>query len=390
VIEVDHLILGAGCSGLSLAVHLGEKAARERGEILVLDARRELVARDRTWCSFGPVKPPFDRCVTHSWSSWRIEAEGRTLVRHTPARPYQRVPSEVFFEFALEHLQGREAITVRSGVDAGEPRVEGSEHVRVSTSLGEVRARMVWDARGGEPRDVGRIGSDIDWLQHFVGWEVQTERPIFEPGVATLMDFEVSQRHGPHFVYVLPFAADRALVEDTYFSPAPLSESEYRAQLETWLERHGAGSWTVTSTERGQIPMSTAEVLSGGSPRVVAIGLRGGAAKPSTGYAFAFIQRQTRALARLAGDGRTPPPALSARPAVASFFDRVFLSYLARHPRSAPAVFGGLFHGADPYALVRFLSEEGTPRDHLAVMRAVPTLGVGLEAIRSAPLWMRR
>ena len=33
------------------------------------------------------------------------------------------------------------------------------------------------------------------------------------------MDFDVSQEQGLHFMYVLPFSANEALVESTYFSP---------------------------------------------------------------------------------------------------------------------------------------------------------------------------
>ena len=40
--------------------------------------------------------------------------------------------------------------------------------------------------------------------QHFGGWEVTTQRPIFDPHVATLMDFDTEQFGATAFFYVLP------------------------------------------------------------------------------------------------------------------------------------------------------------------------------------------
>ncbi|MDQ3037995.1 MAG: lycopene cyclase family protein, partial [Myxococcota bacterium] len=273
-------------------------------------------------------------------------------------------------------------------VRVGTMHDEGAS-VRVETSDGSLRARVVWDARGGAP-DERAQRDDVRWLQHFVGWVVRTERPIFEPSVATLMDFEVTQQRGPHFVYVLPYARDEALVEDTYFSDAPLAEEEYERTIRAWLEARGAAHFEIVRRERGRIPMSTAELAPRTSPRIVPIGLRGGAAKPSTGYAFAFIQRQCDRLAQVAADAGATPPDVAVHAPIARFFDRVFLSYLRRNPTRAPEVFGALFERTEPEALVRFLSEEGGARDHLAVMNGVPRLPVAIEALRSRALWMAR
>lgn len=384
--DADHLIVGAGCAGLSLAVRLAARPASERGRILIVEPREEL-GGDRTWCSWRGAPHPFGAAITHRWSRWRVVAGGRSIERGSIARPYEHVDSVAFAREAQDAIESSEDATLRLGVRVSAIADEGGS-VRVETSAGVLRARLAWDARGGAPDERARA-DDVRWVQHFVGWVVRTERPIFEPDVATLMDFEVSQARGPHFVYVLPYARDEALVEDTYFSDAPLEEAEYEQTLRAWLDAHGAGGVEILRRERGRIPMSTAEIAPRASPRIVPIGLRGGAAKPSTGYAFAFIQRQCEALARAVARGETPPPEIAAHSPVARFFDRVFLAHLRRHPSSAPEVFGALFERTPPEALARFLSEEGGVRDHLRVMNGVPRLPVALEALRSRALWAR-
>jgi lycopene beta-cyclase len=384
--DAEHLIAGAGCAGLSLAVRLASRPVAERGRILIVDPRTTL-GGDRIFCAWRGRPHPFASAITHRWARWKVIGARGEVVRALPSRPYEHVDSRALAEAALARLARAEGVEVRLGTAVHAIEDEG-DWVRARTDAGEVRARVAWDARGGAP--ITRPShDDVRWVQHFVGWVVRTERAIFDPSTATLMDFRVSQERGPHFVYVLPYAPDEALVEDTYFSEAPLAEAEYEATILTWLERAGAGGYRILRRERGAIPMETAPMAERGAPRIVPIGLRGGAAKPSTGYAFSFIQRHADALAKVARDGVRPPPKVAVRSRVATFFDRVFLSYLRRHPRAAPEVFGALFARTPPAALVRFLSEEGGVRDHLAVMNGVPRLAVALEAVRSRKLWMR-
>lgn len=385
--DAEHVIVGAGCAGLSLALRLGRRSARERGRVVVIDPRRE-IGGDRIWCSWAGTEHPLPRAVTRRWRRWAVRVGGRTIERS--GIDYEQVESEAFARGALEELARAEGVAVELGIAARS--IDGSESgVQVATDRGEIRARLAWDARGGGPaRDLGGP-LDVRWTQHFVGWVVRTERPIFDPGVALLMDFEVPQRRGPHFVYVLPYERDVALVEDTFFDDAPHDDERvYEETIRGWLDRARAGGIEIVRRERGQIPMSSAPIGAREHPRVIPIGLRGGAAKPSTGYAYAFLQRQCARALEIAGDGSIAPPEIPARGAVALSLDRIFLSYLRRHPRAGPAVFGALFERTDPGSLVRFLSETGSIRDHVRVMRGVPSLGVGLEAIRAAPLWARR
>ena len=51
------------------------------------------------------------------------------------------------------------------------------------------------------------------------------------------MDFGIEEPPGLSFVYVLPFGADRALVESTAFSRGAVPAKEHRRRVERYLER---------------------------------------------------------------------------------------------------------------------------------------------------------
>jgi lycopene beta-cyclase len=64
-------------------------------------------------------------------------------------------------------------------------------------------------------------------MQHFKGWIIETNDKVFDTSAGTLMDFRVHQNHGTSFVYVMPLAANRALVEYTLFTEQLLAANEY-------------------------------------------------------------------------------------------------------------------------------------------------------------------
>ena len=380
--DVDILIAGAGCAGLSCAVHLLWRGPRDR-HVTVLDPRTSH-GDDRTWCGFRGSEHPFRSCVTHSFSRIRVAGDGRVVLRDTGDRPYEHIPSRAFYRHALGRIDRSARADLRLGVavQAIEPR---RDHVRVTTDEGELRARLVLDSRPATlpPRAPG----EVRLLQSFVGWFVRTERPVFDPSTATLMDFEVPQVPAVHFLYVLPLAQNLALVEDTHFARDVPSDGAFLPHLERFVDRLG-GSATVERRERGVIPMSSRAPEPPADPRVQRVGLRGGFAKPSTGYAFEFIQRRAAYLAESLRAHEVPPPRPPRRPR-AQALDAIFLAVLDRRPDEAPRLFADLFERVPTPSLIRFLSESQTLADDLRVMGALPSRKFIEQALLSRKAWVR-
>lgn len=375
----DIVIVGAGCAGLSLAVHLVERGVDR--SIVLVDPRRSY-ERDRTWCFFSGQDHPFADQVSHRWPRWRVRADA-WIERSAPGIAYEHLPSDAFYQRCLQRLRGRAEL--RLGVEAGALREDG-RGVRLETSEGVLRGSIAFDSRPVRLHAPG----EVTLLQHFEGWHVRTEHPAFDPTTATLMDFAVPQDHAIHFVYVLPYSATEALVEATWFGGAVLDEQGYRAAIERYLRGPlGLSSWSIVRRERGVIPMSTAETPIRVGERIYRIGLGGGMAKPSTGYAFQTIQRfSSQMTERLERDAHPDPP--EPRAWRARTLDAIFLAYLQRYPERAPRTFAALFDGVDPALLVRFLSDDASPAECLRVMRALPIAPFTLETARAARLWLRR
>lgn len=393
-------MLGAGCAGLSLAVHLldaCDEAACDPPVIALIEPRHSY-ARDRTFCLWTLERHPFEAAVSHRWSSWETRHAGRTVRRSAQGLAYVELDAGRFYDLALERLGRSPRVRIERGVSA----LEHSSGSKVACSDGVVRrAARVFDTR---PPSLERAvpPHEIRMIQHFEGWHVRTRGPVFDPSVARLMDFDVPQSPPVHFLYVLPYAPDEALVEATWFTPAvfdaTVCDARYAEALERYLrERLAVDSYEILRRERGVLPMST-ETFAARNPAFDLLGLAGGLAKPSTGYAFAAIQRQSAQLARAlcaawkrAGrDALAQVPIPPARDVRAATMDRVFLQYMARDPAKTPALLHALFERVEPDVLVRFLSDQADARDALAVMRCVPALAFARETLTAIPAFARR
>ncbi len=393
-LDADVIIAGAGLSGLSLTVALLDAGLPDDARILLLDPRETLSGADRTWCFFDLVPHAFESAVTHRWSRWRVRNGEHEVLRSAPGIAYCRIPGERFYDRALERIAAAgPRVEILRGVTVEHLESRGA-HVDVHTGTGVLRARLAMDSRPPSPAHPGEDGKDVHLLQHFRGRVVRSTDPVFEVDTVTLMDFDVTQDHGIHFVYVLPFDAHTALVESTFFTGHLLPDAVYETVIESWLaRRHPGVAFETISDESGVIPMTTRPFDPWPSPRVVRIGTAGGHVKPSSGYAFLAVQRFVREFAprvvsALRAGGSAEPPAVRSPRTVA--LDAIFLSYLRSCPDRAPDTFYRLFERVPPAVLARFLSDTGTLADDVTVMRKSDSPRLALEAIRAAPLVRRR
>lgn len=388
--HADVVILGAGLAGASLAWRLA--APKFSGlRVIVLEPRRTF-EDDRTWCSWRTQSHPFSDDVLTSWRRLEIRwPGGATEIR--PSAAYDCLPARRFYDRVLPRLDAAPNISLRLGTRALDVRVReaeisghrsGAGSVVVESNHGRIEAACVFDSRPPEPPS----GSLV---QHFAGWEIEADEPCFDSQCATLMDFDVVQDHSIHFMYVLPITSRRALIESTWIEPGPGRRVDYERHMRSWIaSRATAASWRVLREERGSLPMTTAPMttvpmttalgqgagFSRRPSRHVAIGMRGGALRPSSGYAFLRVQQASDQLAAQLERSRwrrrgVRPPRVDRR--LDRFMDRVLLRHLSRHPASAPDVFAALFEGCETDRLVRFLSGSGGWRDRWAVMASLPT-----------------
>ncbi|MBT3155488.1 lycopene cyclase [Streptomyces sp. CHD11] len=364
------VVLGGGAAGLSLAHRLTETGAATVTVVEPPDG--PLRPPERTWCYWDDEEGDLGPVVSASWSRLRVHgADGRHVVvdpapftyRMVRSTPFERHVHALLARSPGGHLLRATADSVRD--------VPGGAEIRCTLPDGEsvtLRARRVFDSRPLPALPPSRTRL----LQHFRGWFVRTGTERFDPAVADLMDFRVPQpAHGLAFGYVLPLAPDRALVEYTEFSRTPLTTGAYESALDGYCRNVlGLGALTVEQTEQGVIPMTDARFPRRSGAAVFRIGTAGGATRPATGYTFAAVQRQSRAIAAALRDGHGGVPAPHGRRALA--MDAVLLRALDTGRVDGPDFFTGLFRRIPAERLLRFLDGATSPREEWGIGLRTP------------------
>lgn len=369
--DYDIAIIGAGLAGLSLATRLAEPEFAGL-RILVLEPRTQY-RRDRTWSYWSMTPHPFQAAVASSWDRWRISSPDRTVVRGAPGLRYESIPSDRLYRIALERLHAAPHIELRQGVSV--EASEEADNVQLRFGTETARARHAFDTR--PPARLASHGLS----QRFLGWEIETPDDVFDPSTVTLMDFRCSQAGAAHFTYILPSTPRRALVEDTWFAPPGLEKPNHEAAIrDHLLACHGITSFEILFEERGALPMNPVFRPAAGG-RLLPIGMAGGGARPSTGYAFNAIQAQCDTIAADLLAGRTPRP-VKPRSGIVQLMDSVLLDMLDKQPALAAPLFTSLFDRCEPHTLVRFLNDRASLADLLAVGLAMPFMTTSLATLQ--------
>ena len=361
--DYDVAILGGGLAGLSLAVRLAEP--RFSGLRVLVAERRAAYQRDRTWSYWtGPRAHPFGAAVAASWDRWEVTAGAQAVIRQADGVRYEAITADRLYDVAQRRIREAPWIDLRLGVQVEASEAAGAVQVRVDGT--GMSAALAFDTRP-DPA-LGRHGL----VQRFLGQEVVTPTPTFDPGVAVLMDFEADEA-GVHFTYVLPWSPCHALVEDTWFLLPGTTAPDHRPAIRRYLaRRYGVTQYETGFEEEGALPMDPVfrPVVRPGA-RLLPLGAPAAAGRPSTGYAFNAIQAQCDAVADALARSVAPGPA-ARRSGIVRLMDATLLAMLARTPAMAPGLFAGLFERSPAGSLVRFLNDGATARDLVSVGFAMP------------------
>lgn len=366
----DVVIVGGGAAGLSLAHRLTETGA---ATVTVIEPPNgPLRPAQRTWCYWDTGLDGLEEVVTDSWSMLRVHGtDGRPVMVTADPFTYRMVRSTDFEQMVHARLAHSDGGRVLRATAQSVHDVPGGAEVRCTLPGGcslTLLGRRVFDSRPlpALPPTRTRL------LQHFRGWFVRTDSDRFNPSVADLMDFRVPQpAHGLAFGYVLPLAHDRALVEYTEFSSGTLTTDAYESALGLYCrDVLGLGAFEVEQTEQGAIPMTDARFPRQTGGAVFRIGTAGGATRPATGYTFAAVQRQSRAIAAALRDGHETVPAPHGRRALA--MDAILLRALDTGRIRGPDFFADLFRRVPAERLLRFLDGTTSLREEWGIGLRTP------------------
>ncbi|WP_289038187.1 lycopene cyclase family protein [uncultured Zobellia sp.] len=364
----DYIIIGAGAAGLMLANAMVKDDFFKSKSILLLDKDAKKT-NDRTWCFWEKGDGKFDSIVSKKWD--RIYFGSKQFSKDYSIAPYQykMVQGIDFYRTYFDALKQQSNVTFQQE-QVTKIADQGSK-VIVLTDNNTYSASKVFSSSFDYKMATHQKKYPV-LQQHFLGWTIKTDEPIFNPLQVTYMDFSVPQKGNTRFMYILPFSKNEALVEYTLFSKNRLEKKEYEEALINYLEDLLKGdSYKIDEVEQGSIPMTSYDFSEHHTKNIRYIGTAGGWAKPSTGYTFMSTAKKIPVLVDFIKTEK-PLNELSFKNRF-WFYDLLFLDVLSQHNEKGHSIFESLFKKCPPQLILKFLDEDTTLLEDLRFISSCPT-----------------
>jgi len=343
--EFDYIIIGGGCSGLSLAYELQINEKLKDKTLAIIEPRLEY-KRDKTWSFWKISKHSFDDCVKKSWVNFSVNIPKRTNHLECKSYPYQSIDSGLFYEKINNRLKENKNISFFKDISE-----INSKNSFIFNSVPTIKKdhRNLW--------------------QHFCGVEISTKSNYFDDEIFNLMDFDCEQRESVHFFYTLPYSKNKALVETTWLSKMnDNSQKDYDAQIKDYIEKSlMIKNYEITYKEEGTIPLFYPVYEK--EKNKINIGTAGGMTRLSTGYTFLNIQEHSKYISEnIENISNTKKFEISKK---YRFLDDIFLRVLEENPEMMPDIFFKMFKSS-PKTVIKFLSNKSNFLEDLSIILKIP------------------
>ncbi|GIV66270.1 MAG: lycopene cyclase [Bellilinea sp.] len=367
--KFDFILAGGGAAGLSLALRLLQAFPHKK--ILILD-RTPKQTNDRTWCFWSAHPSPYPSATFRAWEQLAFIGANFSATFTLSPYHYYLIRGIDFYRHAYSILNGSPTVQFEYG--EVEDISEDDHSALVKINGNQYRGKWAFSSLYNPQRLKTDPKRYHYLMQHFRGWEIETNRPSFNPQVPVLFDFRTPQNGQMRFMYILPFSEREALVEYTLFSPSLLASEEYDLALHHYIEEVlKIGEYKTRTVENGVIPMSDQPLPRQLGKRILAIGTLGGRVKPSSGYAFLRIQKDSDAIINsLVKHGH--PFNLPESPARYRLFDSIMLQVMLRHGNEMHHIFTQLFRNNPVKRVFGFLDEEQTFFEDVKILASLPPL----------------
>lgn len=273
----DGIIVGGGLSG-QIIVHF-LKQNFPKFNLLIIEKNDQL-SHDHTW-SFHEADVP------EELREWFFSLASRVWDYY-----------EVFFPLYSKKIDSK-YYSIRAEDLAKKTILLDGVQIRYSTEVAKLFADRV-ELIGGEALFSPLVIDCRGWMQSqgpvayqkFIGFDLRLKKPHGLSGVR-LMDARVKQVDGFRFMYCLPWAEDRLLIEDTYYSLNPKLDFErIKVEIENYARAEG---WEIESVERvesGALPLALQEhsyAKKMSQDGVPCLGAGSGFLHPVTGYSVPYL-----------------------------------------------------------------------------------------------------
>jgi lycopene beta-cyclase len=371
--KYDFILAGGGMAALSLAYYLNNSTLRNKS-ILIIDQEVKN-KNDHTFCFWEKGNSPFEAIVCQKWNKvWFYGTNNFSKLLSLDSYKYKMIKGIDFYQFINTSLSENPNITI---LTAKVLEIIGNKNPIVTTTAGNfVASSFVFDSIFRPEYDNPKYNN---LLQHFKGWVIETQNPLFKLDEPTLFDFRIDQKNELRFVYVLPMSEKKALIEFTIFSDNLLSDDSYNYYLKNYIENTlkvsdyqiNEEEYAISETEFGIVPMSDEPHNFRPHHKILRIGTAGGFVKSSTGYSFQRCQVYLQKLVKILESGEDNFEEINKNKWKA-YLDSTLLNVMKWKKAPQDAVFTALFQKNKTETVLKFLSEETTFFQDIKLMNTVP------------------
>ena len=346
-------IIGGGCAALSLA---GLSKSLNQYKINLYVGNQNKKINDHFWGFWKNKSTETAFNISdYSWSHWSIITYESKQILSSNTYPYCVIRRSKWLDYCLSQINNKSVNIIQ------EDALDRNNDLFVYNN--KIEGKYIFDSR--QPKIPPNI-----LLQHFEGYIITSEKNIFDDKTVTLMDFRCDQSKGMHFIYLLPLNKNSALVESTIFSKNIEKPSFYLNAIKLYLRKYyNLTKFVKSHHEKGIIPMHDITV---NSKFTYNIGTRGGAVRPSSGYAFTFIQKQVFQIkSQLISKGKIKT---NVHKKLDLFLDRIFIKVIELNPQIAPKIFSNLAKGINGDEMAMFMSGDCSFFTKFKIIKSMPKI----------------
>ncbi|HLA55825.1 MAG TPA: lycopene cyclase family protein [Flavobacterium sp.] len=371
----DYIFAGAGLSALMTVNRMAVSEKFADKSILLIDESLKKT-NDRTWCFWetpngdpgdSELAQQFEDIVSQKWDSALFANNHFKRILDLQPYQYKMIRGLDFYAFIFDTLSQHSNITFinEKVIDVH----DDGQLVLVRLQNHSFTCGKCFNSIFNPALTLSQNKYPV-LRQHFIGWFIKSKEAVFNPDVATFMDFSIEQKGNTRFMYVLPTSETEALIEYTLFSKDLLPTSEYENGISDYIKNLGISEYEILEKEHGNIPMTSFHFWENNTKNILNIGSAGGWTKASTGYTFKNTIKKSKALI----DFLLTENDLSKfhKNSKFQFYDLLLLDILAAKNQLGSSIFSALFEKGKTASILKFLDEETSLAEDLKIIWKCP------------------
>ncbi|MEY3415543.1 MAG: hypothetical protein RLZZ418_780 [Pseudomonadota bacterium] len=365
--KFDYIIVGAGCSGLSLAYEMNVKNLFNDKTCAIIDKRKEF-NRDKIWSYWNIYEHSFYDCLINKWDKFCVKKNQNEIILDCENFQYQSIDSQKFYKKILDNLNSNKNIKLilNKSVDK---IYENKDEAIVQCSDEIFRTDIIFNSSLDN-----KTTKESELFQHFYGCEVVFDENVNLPEYPIIMDFNCNQDSWVHFFYTLPMGKNKIFIENTWISnEKSFAFERYIAEINYYIQNNlnYKKKYKTNYSEIGSIPMFHFK-NNMKYKKIINIGTAGNLTRKSTGYTFLNIQKSVKQIAiNISKKQSIKESSVSLK---YNYLDNIFIKVLLEKKGSMHEVFFDLFKKNKTKDIVKFLSNTSNWFEDLRIILSMPKL----------------